>query len=113
MSECIFCKIIKGEIPSTNVYEDDFVLAFRDIYPQAPVHIIVIPKEHIESAAKFSSENSYLAGKCFEAITKIADAEGLKGGYRVITNTGADSGQTVFHIHFHLLGGKKFHSLVQ
>jgi len=111
-NDCIFCKIIKGELPSTIVYEDENVLAFRDIYPQAPVHILIIPKEHIESTADVNTENSHLVSKCFEAIKKIADAEGLGGNYRVITNTGADSGQTVFHIHFHLLGGKKFSNLV-
>ena len=112
MSDCIFCKIIKGELPSTIVYEDENVLAFRDIYPQAPVHILIIPKEHVESTADINSANSHLVAKCFEAIAKIAEAEGLGGGYRVITNTGPDSGQTVFHIHFHLLGGKEFHCLV-
>ena len=112
MSDCIFCKIIKGELPSTVVYEDEHVLAFRDIYPQAPVHVLIIPKEHIESTAEVNAENSHLVARCFEAIAKIADKEGLKGNYRVITNTGAGSGQTVFHIHFHLLGGKKFGSLV-
>ena len=111
-NDCIFCKIIKGELPSTVVYEDENVLAFRDIYPQAPVHILVIPKEHIDSTADINAENSHLVSKCFEAIKKIADDEGLGGNYRVITNTGADSGQTVFHIHFHLLGGKEFCNLV-
>ena len=110
--DCIFCKIIKGEIPSTVVYEDDFVLAFRDVYPQAPVHVLIVPKEHIGSTADINAENSHLIAKCFEAIKKIADDEGLKGGYRVITNVGANGGQTVFHIHFHLLGGKKLHALV-
>ena len=111
-NDCIFCKIIKGELPSTVVYEDEHILAFRDIYPQAPVHILIIPKEHIESVADINAENSHLVAKCFEAIKKIADDEGLGGNYRIITNTGAGSGQTVFHIHFHLLGGKQFSSLV-
>jgi histidine triad (HIT) family protein len=112
MNDCIFCKIIKKELPSTLVYEDEYVCAFHDIYPQAPVHIIVIPKEHIVSAAEFNSENSYLAAKCFEAIAIIAQNEGLQNGYRVVTNIGADGGQTVFHIHFHLLGGRQFRGLV-
>jgi histidine triad (HIT) family protein len=112
MNDCIFCKIVNGEIPSKVVYEDEDIYAFNDISPQAPVHIIVIPKKHLESAADFNSENSYLAAKCFEAIVKIADAEGLQNSYRVITNVGVDGGQTVFHIHFHILGGKEFRGLV-
>ena len=106
MSDCLFCKIIEGAIPSQRVYEDDYVYAFRDIAPQAPVHILVVPKEHVESAAMLTSENSALAAKCFEAIAKIAKNEGLGGGFRVITNSGDDGGQTVFHLHFHILGGR-------
>ena len=106
MNDCIFCKILNNEIPSDRVYEDEHVLAFRDIAPQTPVHIIVIPKEHIVSVADLNSENSLLAAKCLEAIAKIAAIEGLKGGFRVISNSGPDSGQTVSHLHFHLLGGK-------
>ena len=106
MNDCIFCKIVKGEIPSACVYEDEHVFAFRDISPQAPVHILVIPKEHIASAAEITAENSLPAAKCLEAIAKIAKDEGLDGGFRVITNSGAEGGQTVFHLHFHLLGGK-------
>ena len=106
MSDCLFCKIISGAIPSDKVYEDDHVYAFRDISPQAPVHILVIPKEHVASCAKLTAENSILAAKCFEAIAIIAEREGLQSGFRVITNSGADGGQTVFHLHFHLLGGK-------
>jgi histidine triad (HIT) family protein len=112
MDNCIFCKIVKGEIPATVVYEDDHVLAFYDIYPQAPVHIVVIPKEHIVSASDFDEANSHLAAKCFEAIAKIAKSEGLESGFRVITNIGKDGGQTVFHLHFHILGGKEIKSLV-
>jgi histidine triad (HIT) family protein len=104
--DCLFCKIIKGEIPSTSVYEDENVFAFRDINPQAPVHVLVVPREHIASAAELDAENSQVVAKCYEAIAKIAKAEGLDGGYRVITNVGADGGQTVFHLHFHLIGGK-------
>jgi len=106
MSDCIFCKIIAGEIPSRQVYEDEHVFAFRDIAPQAPVHILVVPKIHVSSAAELTEENSHLAAKCFEAIAKIADDEGLGGGFRVITNVGQDGGQTVFHLHFHVLGGR-------
>ena len=106
MPDCLFCKIIAGTIPSERVYEDDHVLAFRDIAPQAPVHILVVPKEHVASASELTAENSHLAAKCFEAIAKIADSQGLGGGYRVITNIGADGGQTVFHLHYHILGGR-------
>ena len=107
MSDCIFCKIVAGEIPSTKVYEDEFIFAFRDIYPQAPVHILVIPKEHIVSAAEVTKENSHLVAKCFEVISVIADKEGLGNGFRVISNCGPDGNQTVFHLHFHILGGKE------
>ena len=108
MENCLFCKIIRGEIPSTTVYEDGHVLAFRDISPQAPVHVLVVPKEHIGSADDLTPENSHLAAKCLEAVAKIAEGEGLGGGYRVITNVGADGGQSVFHLHFNILGGKPF-----
>ena len=104
---CIFCKIIAGEIPSTKVYEDELVYAFRDINPQAPTHILVIPKEHIESVNGITAENSAVVSHIFEVIPKIAAEEGLTGGYRVVSNCGADAGQTVFHLHFHILGGKE------
>ena len=107
MSDCIFCKIIAGEIPSTKVYEDEYVLAFNDINPQAPTHIVVIPKEHITSATEINPENSQLIGNVFAAIAKIATEQCLES-YRIINNCGAGAGQTVFHIHFHLLGGRKF-----
>jgi len=105
-TECIFCKIIAGEIPSDKVYEDEQVLAFRDIAPQAPVHILVIPKAHIASAAEVSAENADLAAACFVAISRIAREHGLDG-FRVISNCGVEGGQTVFHLHFHLLGGRR------
>ena len=108
MENCIFCKIIKGIIPSTCVYEDEYVYAFKDIAPQAPIHILVVPRQHIASAAELTMETSRLAAKCFEAIAKIADTMELSDGFRVITNSGADAGQTVFHLHFHLLAGKSF-----
>lgn len=107
MSDCLFCNIIAGEIPSTKVYEDENVYAFRDINPQTPVHILVIPKTHIESAAAVTEENKGLVADCFAAIAKIAKAEGLDSGYRVVTNIGDDGGQTVKHLHFHILGGVK------
>lgn len=105
--DCIFCKIIKGEIPSTKVYEDEYVFAFRDINPMAPVHVLVVPKEHICCANEINSENSHCVAKIFEAIPKIAEAEGLTNGYRIISNCGPDADQTVLHLHFHILGGKK------
>ena len=104
---CIFCEIIAGNIPSSKVYEDEKCYAFRDIEPQAPVHILVVPKLHIESADGISGENSSYVAAIFEAIPKIAAMEGLENGYRVITNCGEDGCQSVKHLHFHLLGGKK------
>lgn len=106
-ANCIFCKIIDGAIPSTKVYEDDYVFAMRDINPQAPVHILVLPKEHICCASAIDETNSVYVAKIFEAIAKIAKAEGLENGYRVINNCGADGGQTVMHLHYHILGGTK------
>ena len=107
MSDCLFCKIIAGEIPSDKVYEDETVYAFRDIAPQAPTHILVIPKEHISGCNGVTAENSCLVAHIFEVIPRIAQAEGLTGGYRVISNCGPDAGQTVPHLHFHILGGKQ------
>ena len=101
--DCLFCKIIKGEIPSTKIYEDESVYAFADIDPQAPFHAIIIPKEHIASAAEINEENSDLIAKIFEAVAKIAKQENLEKGFRVVNNCGEDGGQTVGHIHFHLL----------
>ena len=106
MDDCLFCKIVNGDIPSTKVFEDTFVLAFRDIAPQAPTHILVIPKTHIDSVAEVDTDNSYVIAHIFEVIPAIAEAEGLKNGYRVISNCGPDAGQTVNHLHFHILGGK-------
>ena len=106
MENCIFCKIIAGDIPSTKVYEDEAILAFRDIAPQAPTHILVIPKVHIEDCNGISAENSAIVAHIFQMIPKIAAEEGLEGGYRVVSNCGADAGQTVQHLHFHILGGK-------
>ena len=103
---CIFCKIIAGEIPSQKVYEDDSVFAFRDINPQAPTHILVIPKAHIPSVDGVTADNSSVVAHIFEVIPQIAAAEGLKTGYRVVSNCGEDAGQTVHHLHFHILGGK-------
>ena len=106
MSDCLFCKIIAGEIPSTKVYEDENVFALRDIAPQAPTHILVVPREHIESVADLNADNSALAARCLEAAAAIARQEGLRGGFRVVSNCGDDAGQTVKHLHFHILGGE-------
>lgn len=105
--DCLFCKIIDGQIPSSKVYEDEYVFAFKDINPQTPVHILVIPKLHLASADEVSGENSVYVAKIFEAIPKIAAEAGLTGGYRVITNCGEDACQSVKHLHFHLMGGRQ------
>jgi len=105
--DCLFCKIIAGEIPSTKVYEDESVYAFRDINPQAPTHILVIPKLHLGSVNEISEENSAVVAHIFQVIPQIAAAEGLVNGYRVVSNCGSDAGQTVHHLHFHILGGKE------
>lgn len=103
--DCIFCKIVNGEIPSKKVYEDDKMLAFFDIQPQAPVHIVIIPKSHIESMNGITAENSSVIAHIFEMIPKIAVENNLGEGYRVVSNCGKNAGQTVFHLHFHLMGG--------
>ncbi|MBQ9113254.1 MAG: histidine triad nucleotide-binding protein [Clostridia bacterium] len=105
--DCLFCKIIAGDIPSKKAYEDDMCLAFHDIAPQAPVHVLVIPKEHIPSADGVDTENSKYVSHIFEVIPKVAASLGLQNGYRVITNCGEDGCQSVKHLHFHILGGKK------
>ena len=107
MENCLFCKIIAGAIPSSKVYEDDLVLAFRDIAPQAPTHILVIPKDHISGCNGVTAENSAVVAHIFEVIPQIAREEGLENGYRVVSNCGDDAGQTVHHLHFHILGGRK------
>ena len=108
MEDCLFCKIIKGDIPSTKVYEDEFVYAFKDINPEAPVHILVVPKKHIKSMNEIEEIDEKLIGKIFFAIKKIAKEQGIaEQGYRVISNCGKDAGQTVMHLHFHILGGRK------
>ena len=106
MEKCIFCMIAAGDIPSTKVYEDEKILAFRDIAPMAPTHILVIPKAHIGSVAEINAENADIVAHIFTVIPKIAEAEGLINGYRVVSNCGPDAGQTVHHLHFHILGGK-------
>ena len=108
MADCIFCKIAHGEIPSTKVYEDNTVLAFRDLDPQAPEHVLIIPKKHLSSVLDFGAEDRELAGHILtEVVPEIARTLGIDaGGFRLVTNMGADGGQTVGHLHFHLLGGR-------
>lgn len=105
--DCLFCKIISGEIPSKKVYEDEWVYSFKDINPQTPVHILVIPKEHICCIDEVNSSNSSYVARIFEAIPEIAAEAGLTNGYRVISNCGDDACQTVKHLHFHIMGGRK------
>ena len=105
MDQCLFCKILDGSIPSEKVYEDDAVYAFRDIHPMAPTHILVIPRTHIPSMDGVTEENADAARACLVAIPKIAAREGVSGGYRVVVNCGPSAGQTVPHLHFHILGG--------
>lgn len=107
-NDCLFCKIIKGEIPSSKVYEDEDVLAFRDINPVAPIHILLIPKKHISSLAEVREEDGGLIAKMHQVVNKIAKQEGFENsGYRLIVNCGKDSGQEVMHLHFHILAGAK------
>ena len=106
--DCIFCKIISGEIPSNKAYEDDKVLAFYDLEPQAPVHILIVPKEHIACAADITAENSAVIAHIFEVAAIIAQEKGLDDGFRIVNNCGDSAGQTVKHIHFHLMGGRDF-----
>ncbi len=107
MENCLFCKIIAGDIPSTKVFEDENCYAFKDINPQAPVHILVIPKKHFASMDEITEENSICVAKIFEVIPQIAKSAGLTNGYRVVSNCGDDACQTVKHLHFHILGGKQ------
>ncbi len=108
MSDCLFCKIINGEIPSNKVYEDDMCYAFHDIAPTAPVHFLVIPKEHINSCGEINSENSAVVAHIFEVIAKLSKEMGMTDGFRVVSNCGENAGQTVHHLHFHVLSGREF-----
>ena len=105
--DCVFCKIISGEIPSKKVYEDDRVVAFYDLEPQVPVHVLIVPKTHIESVLGVDEGNSAVIAHVFEVAAKLAVELGVTDGFRVVTSTGENAGQTVKHIHFHLLGGRK------
>lgn len=103
---CIFCNIVRGNVPTEKVYEDESVLAFKDLNPQAPIHLLIIPKSHISSVNEISEENSMIVSRIFEAIPKIAEQFGIKDGYRIVNNCGESAGQTVMHMHFHILGGR-------
>ncbi|MGO4256802.1 histidine triad nucleotide-binding protein [Marmoricola sp. RAF53] len=105
-SDCLFCKIVAGDIPADLVYESETVIAFRDLSPQAPTHVLVIPRSHYPNAATLAEGEPATAAHLFDAARAIADAEGLEGGYRLVLNTGPDAHQTVFHLHVHLLGGR-------
>jgi histidine triad (HIT) family protein len=105
-ADCLFCKIVAGDIPANRIYEDEFCIGFPDINPQAPTHLLIIPKQHIPSTAKAEAEHSALLGSLMSAAAKIARAEKLSKGYRIVVNTGDDGGQTVNHLHLHLLGGR-------
>jgi histidine triad (HIT) family protein len=108
--DCIFCKIIKGEIPSDIIYRDDKMVVFRDLHPQAPVHVLAIPVKHIESVCKLSVEDSDIMGHMMVKLPEIVKLVGLEErGTRIVTNCGQEAGQSVFHIHFHILGGRSFH----
>ena len=104
--ECLFCKIVAGDIPATIVHETDTTLAFRDLEPQAPTHVLVVPRSHYPDAATLGEHEPDTAAHLFDTAREIADKEGLDGGYRLVFNTGADAHQTVFHVHMHLLGGR-------
>ena len=105
--DCLFCKIAAGEIPSTKVYEDERVVVFRDIAPAAPVHLLAIPRQHIESAAAIDEQTAELVGYIFTVIARVARNEGLENGFRIVSNIGKDGGQTVPHLHFHILAGRE------
>ena len=106
--DCIFCKIAAGEIPAKKAYEDESVVAFYDLEPQAPVHILIIPKAHISSCDEITEENSAVVAHIFEVAAKLGKELGLDKGYRIVNNCGADGGQTVHHLHFHFMGGRQF-----
>ena len=111
MSDCIFCKILDGEIPSNRVYEDEYCIAFHDVQPAAPVHLLVIPRKHISSLDALTPQDQELMGHIMTRIPEIARNQGLDQGYRTVVNTGEQGGQTVFHIHFHILGGRQMTGL--
>ena len=106
-SDCLFCRIARGELPSEQVYADDEILAFRDIRPRAPTHLLVIPRRHVGSAHDLTDADGELVGRLFSVMRRLADEAGLGSGYRIVTNVGPDAGQSVAHLHFHLLAGRQ------
>jgi len=106
-ADCLFCRIVGGEIPSDRVYEDEQVIGFRDIHPQAPTHVLVVPRRHVPDVDSLDDDDAGLLSAMFAAVRRVAEREGLAKGYRVVTNVGAESGQSVFHLHLHLLGGRR------
>ena len=113
-SDCIFCKIISGQIPSTQLYQDDTVTAFRDIHPVAPTHILIVPNKHIASNNKIAGEDEQTVGHMFYVASQLAVQENIaESGYRLIINTGSDGGQEVFHLHLHLVGGRKLGAMIR
>jgi histidine triad (HIT) family protein len=109
MNDCLFCRIVSGEIPSKKVYEDDQVYAFEDIHPQAPTHVLVVPKKHIHGLKEAGKEDAELIGRCHLAAAKIARENSIEDGYRTVLNVGPRAGQSVFHLHVHLIGGRNLH----
>jgi histidine triad (HIT) family protein len=109
MADCLFCRIVRGEVPSKKVYEDEYTLAFDDLHPQAPTHVLVIPKKHIAGLKEASAEDAELVGQCHLAAAEIARQRSIENGYRTVLNVGAGAGQSVFHLHVHLLGGRSLH----
>ncbi len=107
MSDCIFCKIIKGEIPSVKLYEDDDMVIIKDVAPQAPVHLLLLPKQHFANIMEMTDEQAQILGRCLKKLSALADGFGLEGGFRLVSNKGADACQSVEHLHIHILGGKK------
>ncbi len=107
MNDCIFCRIVKGEIPSRKVYEDEHTYAFEDLDPKAPTHVLIVPKKHIRGLKEAESADAEVVGRCHLTAAKIAKDRGIEDGYRTVLNVGAGSGQSVFHLHVHLLGGRK------
>ena len=105
--DCIFCKIVKKEIPSSSVYEDEYILAFKDLNPQAPIHVLVVPKEHITSINEVNKKNADIIAHIFEKIPEITKSLGISDGYRIVSNCGEKAGQSVEHLHFHILGGRE------
>ncbi len=106
-TDCLFCHIVAGQVPASIVYQDDHTVAFRDIHPVAPVHILLVPREHIENVAHMQADDANALGQLLLAAAEIAKHEGIQDGYRLVTNNGANAGQSVFHLHFHLLGGRR------